>query len=131
MKVVISDPKTGKSYQTEIAKDKETSLVGMKLGDPLEGGAVGAAGYKLKITGGSDNDGFPMRSDLKGGRKARLLLSGGVGFRVKRKGERRKKSVRGNLITDQTVQLNMVVVEAGEKKLEELFPPKPKEEKKK
>lgn len=131
MKVVISDPKTGRSYQTEIAKDKETALVGLKIGDPLDGGAVGAAGYKLQITGGSDKDGFPMRKDLRGGRKARLLLSGGVGFRAKRKGERRKKSVRGNLITDQMVQINTKVTEAGEKKLEELFPPKPKEEKKK
>ncbi|MCX6775706.1 MAG: 30S ribosomal protein S6e [Candidatus Micrarchaeota archaeon] len=130
MKVVISDPKTGKSYQTDITKDKEASLVGLKLGDPLDGGAVGAAGYKLKITGGSDKDGLPMRSDLRGARKARLLLSTGVGFRAKRKGERRKKSVRGNLVTDQIVQLNTVIVEAGEKKLEELFPPKPKEEKK-
>jgi len=131
MKVVISDPKTGRSYQTEIAKDKEAALVGLKLGDALDGGAVGAGGYKLQITGGSDKDGFPMRRDLRGGRKARLLLSGGVGFRAKRKGERRKKSVRGNLITDQMVQINTKVAEAGEKKLEELFPPKPKEEKKK
>jgi small subunit ribosomal protein S6e len=131
MKVVISDPKTGRSYQTEIGKDKETAIVGLKLGDPLDGGAVGAGGYKLQITGGSDKDGFPMRKDLRGGRKARLLLSSGVGFRAKRKGERRKKSVRGNLITDQMVQINTKVVEAGEKKLEELFPPKPKEEKKK
>jgi len=130
MKVVISDPKTGKSYQTEIGKEKETSLAGLKVGDPLDGGAVGAGGYKLKITGGSDKDGFPMRKDLRGGRKARLLLSSGVGFRPKLKGERRKKSLRGNLITDQIAQINTVVIEAGEKKLEELFPPKPKEEKK-
>jgi small subunit ribosomal protein S6e len=131
MKVVISDPKTGRSYQTEITKEKETALSGLKIGDPLDGGAVGASGYKLQITGGSDKDGFPMRKDLRGARKARLLLSGGVGFRAKRKGERKKKSLRGNLITDQTAQLNTKVTEAGEKKLEELFPPKPKEENKK
>jgi len=130
MKVVISDPKTGRSYQTEIGKDKETALVGLKIGDALDGGAVGAAGYKLLITGGSDKDGFPMRKDLKGGRKAALLLSGGVGFKPRKHGERRKKSVRGNLVTDQTVQLNTKITEWGQAKLEELFPPKPKEEKK-
>lgn len=131
MKLVISDPKTGRSYQTEITKEKETALVGLKIGDALDGAAVGAAGYKLLIRGGSDKDGFPMRNDLRGGRKARLLLSTGIGFRSQRKGERKKKSVRGNLITDQIVQVNTKVTEAGEKKLEELFPPKPKEEKKK
>jgi small subunit ribosomal protein S6e len=72
-----------------------------------------------------------MRKDLKGGRKAHLLLSGGVGFKPRTHGERRRKSVRGNLITDQTVQVNTKITEWGQAKLEELFPPKPKEEKKK
>ena len=129
-KLSVSTP-DGKVQNLEVEGDRAQPLLGKSVGEIVDGQALGLQGMKLEITGGSDKDGFPMRSDLKGGRKARLLLSGGVGFRVKRKGERRKKSVRGNLITDQTVQLNMVVVEAGEKKLEELFPPKPKEEKKK
>lgn len=129
MKLVISDPKTGRSYQAEIPKEKEAIVMGLKIGDSFDGGVVGAAGYKLQITGGSDKDGVPMRKDLKGGRKAKLLLSGGVGFRPKRKGERRKKNVRGSLVTDQIVQLNTKVAEWGERKLEELFPPKQKEEK--
>jgi small subunit ribosomal protein S6e len=129
MKIVMSDPKTGRSYQTEIPKEKESLLIGLKIGDSFDGGVVGAAGYKFQITGGSDKDGVPMRKDLKGGRKAKLLLSGGVGFNPKRKGERRKKNVRGSLVTDQIIQVNSKVVEWGEKKLEELFPSK-KEEKK-
>ncbi|MEM3555215.1 MAG: 30S ribosomal protein S6e [Candidatus Micrarchaeia archaeon] len=129
MKIVMSDTKTGRSYQTEIPKEKESLLIGLKVGDSFDGGVVGAAGYKFQITGGSDKDGVPMRKDLKGGRRAKLLLSGGVGFNPTRKGERRKKNVRGNLVTDQIVQINSKVVEWGEKKLEELFPPKKKEEK--
>jgi len=131
MKVVISDPKAGKSYQAEIPKDKEGSLAGLKVGDSFDGGIIGAGGYKLQITGGSDKDGIPMRPDVAGGRRIYAILASGAGIRAKEKGERRRKAIRGNVVTAETAQLNTKVVEAGEKKLEELFPTKPKEEKKK
>lgn len=130
MKIVMSDTKTGKTYQAEIPTDKEGSVVGMKVGDVIEGGLVGAAGYKLQITGGSDKDGIPIRPDVSGSRRKRSILSGGPGIRVTEKGERRRKTVRGNVITAEIMQLNTKVTEQGEKKLEELFPPKPKAEKK-
>ncbi len=130
MKLVMSDTKTGKTYQAEIPKEKEGSVVGLKVGETIEGGLVGAGGYKLQITGGSDKDGVPMRPDVSGGRRKKVILSGGPGIRVKERGERRRKTVRGNVVTADIMQLNTKVVEAGEKKLEELFPPKPKEEKK-
>ncbi len=130
MKVVISDPKAGKSFQAEIPADKAGSVVGMKIGDSLDGGVIGAAGYKLQITGGSDKDGIPMRPDVSGGRRTYVILASGPGIRATEKGERRRKSVRGNVVTAETAQLNTKVTEAGEKKLEELFPTKPKEEKK-
>ena len=130
MKVVISDGKTGRSYQVELPKEKEGAVVGLKIGDQLEGALVGAAGYKLQITGGSDKDGVPMRPDVAGGRRMHTILSSGPGIRPKKKGERRRKAVRGNVITAEIAQLNTRVVEYGEKKLEELFPSKPKEEKK-
>ena len=130
MKIVMSDPKTGKTYQAEIPKEKEGSLTGMKVGDTVEGGIAGAPGYKLQITGGSDKDGVPIRPDVAGSRRKKSILSSGPGIRVKEKGERRRKAVRGNVITGEIVQLNTKVIEAGEKKLEEIFPPKAKEEKK-
>ena len=80
MKIVIGDPKSKKSYQIEVPKDKEGALMGLKIGDELEGGLVGAAGYKLLITGGSDGDGTPMREDIKGAHRGRALLSSGSGF---------------------------------------------------
>ncbi|VVC03516.1 30S ribosomal protein S6e [Candidatus Burarchaeum australiense] len=130
MKMVIGDPKSKKSFQTEVPKEKQTSLVGMKIGDSLDGGLVGAGGYKFVITGGSDSDGVPMRPDLKGAQKVAALLASGVGFRKKEKGARERKMVRGNAVSDAIAQLNVKVVESGQKPLEELFPPKPKEEKK-
>ncbi|VVB99661.1 30S ribosomal protein S6e [uncultured archaeon] len=134
MKIVISDSKTGKSYGIDVPKDKETSLLGKKIGDKLEGGAVGADGYALEITGGSDLAGFPMRKDVSGPRRAGVILSSGTGYRTAGKGVREKRMVRGNIISDQIMQINAKVITAGSKPLEELFPKaagEKKEEKKK
>ncbi|MEM3030133.1 MAG: 30S ribosomal protein S6e [Candidatus Micrarchaeia archaeon] len=129
MKIVISDPKAGNTFQTELEKSKEGALAGLKIGDVFDGALVGAPGYRLRITGGSDREGFPMRADVSGPRRASVLLSGPPGFRPSRKGERGRKSVRGNTVSDAIAQLNTVVAEAGAKPLAELFPSKPKEKK--
>ncbi|MCX6778014.1 MAG: 30S ribosomal protein S6e, partial [Candidatus Micrarchaeota archaeon] len=110
MKVVISN-KDGNAYQTEIPEDRARIMTGMKIGDPLDGGVVGAPGYKLEITGGSDSCGFPMRHDVKGARRLRILISGAPGFRPTDRGERQRKVVRGNTIGEGIAQLNVKVVE--------------------
>ncbi|MFH1285326.1 MAG: 30S ribosomal protein S6e [Candidatus Micrarchaeota archaeon] len=128
MRIVISDPKTGKSYQAELPAEKESSLVGLKIGDAMEGALVGAAGYKMQITGGSDKEGFPMRSDVSGTRRIRILIAGKPGFRAKEHGIRKRKAVRGNVVSDAIAQLNTIITEAGATPLEQIFPPKPKKE---
>ncbi len=130
MKIVISDPKTGKSFGLEVPKEKESSLIGKKIGEKLEGGIVGAEGYELEISGGSDASGFPMRKDVSGPRRAAVILSQGTGFRYQGKGVRQKRKVRGNVISDQIAQVNTKVAVAGSKPLDELFPSAAKEEKK-
>jgi small subunit ribosomal protein S6e len=129
MKLVISDPKGGKSYQVEVPKESETRLIGTKIGQTLDGGLAGAAGYKIEVTGGSDKEGFPMRKDIPGVRRGRFLLSSGPGFKSKNKGERMRKTIRGNTISEETMQINAKVVEYGEKPLAELFPSAKKEKK--
>ena len=62
-----------------------------------------------------------MRPDLPGGVRKRLLLSGGVGYRPKEKGVRKRKMVRGRVITRDIVQINMKVVKKGKIPLEEFF----------
>lgn len=128
MRLVISDPKTGKSYQTELAKEAETNIIGKKIGDELDGGLVGAAGYTMQLTGGSDNSGFPMRKDITGQRKLRVLLSKGTGFKPKNRGERRRKLVRGNVFSAEIMQVNARLIGGQGQPLEQLFPKK--EEKK-
>lgn len=124
MKLVISDPKTGKSYQTELDKGRNALLVSKKIGETVDGGSFGAAGYVFEVTGGSDSSGFPMRRDIPGTRKLAAVLTDGVGFNADAKGQRRKKMVRGNSIADDTAQVNLKVVTPGATPLEQLFPKK-------
>lgn len=128
-KLVISEPETKKSYQKEVEEDKGISLVGKKIGDEFSGDTLNLAGYTLQITGGTDKDGFPMHPSVAGSVKKRLLLTGTPGFHPKLKGQRKRKTIRGNAISTDIIQINCKVVKKGEKPLEELIPMKPKEKK--
>ncbi|ADC64787.1 Ribosomal protein S6e [Ferroglobus placidus DSM 10642] len=121
-KVVISDPETGRAYQKVISGANANKLIGKEIGDVINGTLVELPpDYELQITGGTDKDGFPMRPDLPGGVRKRILLSGGVGYRPKEKGVRKRKMVRGRMITRDIVQINMKVVKKGKIPLEEFF----------
>lgn len=94
----------------EMNDDQSKLFRGMKIGDEIAGSSVGVEG-KIRITGGSDHSGFPMRSDVLGGSKKYVLLTKGVGFRSSQKGLKRRKMVRGKTITDEIYQINSVKVE--------------------
>jgi small subunit ribosomal protein S6e len=119
-KVVISDPKTKKSYQKEVDQ-AQSHLLGKKIGDKVKGDGLGLVGYELQVTGGSDKEGFPMRRDIEGSGRKRALVTAGTGFHAKRKGERRRKSIRGNTISGFIVQVNTVVSTHGSQPLEKLI----------
>ena len=110
-KVIISDPTDGTSQFMELEETQAVPIIGRKLGEIIDGTVVKLSGYKLKITGGSDKDGFPMRPNIHGGVRVGAILSEGVGFHSSQKGERKRKTLRGNVITDSIVQVNMKVVE--------------------
>ncbi len=122
-RVVISDPKTGKARQVEVSGAKATKFIGKQIGSEIDGEALGLAGYKLIITGGSDRDGLPMRKDLPGGRRYSVLLTGGTGYHPKQKGRRDRKGLRGREVTLETGQINLKIVEYGPKTIEELLGP--------
>ena len=115
-KIVISDPETGTSKSVESEGPRAAPLIGRKLGDVIDGSVVGMSGYKLKITGGSDKDGFPMRPNVHGGVRAGVILTKGVGFHPSREGERRRKTLRGKTITEDIIQINMKIVERSKEK---------------
>jgi small subunit ribosomal protein S6e len=119
-KLVISDPETGKAIQYELDDAKTNALVGKTIGEIVEGDVLGLPGYKLKITGGSDASGFPIRPDVHGSGKKRVLIHGAPGFRPKRKGIAQRKTVRGRELSSDISQVNMRVEEKGGTPLEEL-----------
>ena len=106
-KLTISD-KNGKTIAQELKDKSAQPLLGTKVGSVLDSSIVGVAGGKLKITGGSDKSGTPMRPDVHGGVKKYVLLPTGVGNRSK---ARIRKLVRGNMVTEEIYQLNSVLVE--------------------
>jgi small subunit ribosomal protein S6e len=110
-KIIISDPETGTSKVVELEETRAVPLIGRKIGEVIDGSVVDLPGHKAQIIGGSDKDGFPMRRNVHGGVRRRVILSGGVGFSPQDDGERRRKTVRGNVITDEIVQINMKIVE--------------------
>ncbi|WP_276955475.1 30S ribosomal protein S6e [Methanobrevibacter woesei] len=116
-KVVVSDKAI--SHQIEVEDGKE--LNGLVIGDEFDGSIVGLDGYTLKITGGSDKNGFTMKKDVSGTRRIKSLLSGGVGYKPIGKGVKRRKTVRGNTIAEDIVQVNTVVVSAGSKPIAEIL----------
>ena len=110
-KIILSDPETGKSQTVELEGSRAVPLVGRRIGENIDGAAVGLGGHKVVITGGADKDGFPMRPDIHGGVKTRVIITQGVGFHSSHKGERRRKTVRGSIVTEDIVQVNMKIAE--------------------
>ena len=126
-KLTVSDVK-GKSVTKEVKDADANLLLGLQVGSELDAAIVGLSG-KLKITGGSDKSGVPMRSDFHSPARKYILLTKGVGLQDTEKGLRKRKLVRGNTISDEIFQVNCRL--DGEIKTEE--PPKeeakaPKEE---
>jgi small subunit ribosomal protein S6e len=120
-KVIINDIKNGKSHQVQISGHHANSLIGKKIGDEVDGIFVQLPGYKLILSGGTDKNGFPMRKDFPGMGRRRLLLSKSKGFNAKEDGLRKKKSIRGNTINQDIVQINMKVTKYSSKPIDKLI----------
>lgn len=131
MLFVVSEQATGRAYAVELKGPMAQGVAGRSIGDTVDGGMVGLAGYTLRITGGSDKDGFPMRRDVPGAVRKRLLITGGVGFRKPHHGLRLRRTLRGREIQAETSQVNAVVVTAGPKPLAEIVPPRESKKKEK
>jgi small subunit ribosomal protein S6e len=110
-KVIVSDPQAGTSKVVELEEARASPFIVRKVGETLDGAVVDLPAHKVQVTGGSDKDGVPMRSNVHGGIRRAVVLSGGAGFNPKNKGERKRKTVRGDVITDEIVQINMKIVE--------------------
>lgn len=120
-KVVIGT-KDGKCVQKEVKEAEAQALVGKKIGEKISGDNIGFAGYEFELTGGSDYCGFPMRKDVRGPGRKRILAVSGVGLKKGRKGMRQRKTVVGNTVSDKITQINLKVLKEGKAKLSAAAP---------
>lgn len=128
MKLNLGDPKNAKSYSVEVDEKNSLYFIGKKIKDEVDLSFI-SSGLKGVITGGSDKDGFPMHRALDTENRKKVLLSGGVGFKPKRKGERRRKRVAGRIVSNHIQQINIKLTSGDTKVLEEKYK-KVKEDKK-
>jgi small subunit ribosomal protein S6e len=127
----------GSNFQLEKDQKDCSQMLGLKIGSKFSADFLGLDGFELKITGGTDKDGFPMNKSMEGVVKRRILATEGFGFSgwkkakkrvIKISGLRKKKMMRGNTIDNSTVQINCKVLKKGAKELSELVPKKEKKE---
>lgn len=118
LKLTIADPKNGTSTQLSIPEGKP--LHGLRIGDTFKGELIDKTGYEFRITGGSDNAGFPMRKDAEGTGRRKILIAGGVGYRKKRAGIRARRTVAGSNVGPQISSLNIVIEKQGKAPLIEV-----------
>jgi len=130
-KINIAD-KSGKTFKLE---SESPELVGKELGNTILGQEISPelAGYELEITGASDNAGFASLKNVEGIALKKVLLTYGKCMHKRPKGLKKKlsnktpkglrlrKTVRGKVISEATVQINTKVTKESGKKLNEIF----------
>jgi len=69
--------------------------------------------------GGNDKQGFPMKQGVLVKGRVRLLMGKGhAGYRPRRTGERKRKSVRGCIVGQDIRALSLALIKEGEKPIE-------------
>jgi small subunit ribosomal protein S6e len=128
-KLVISDSK-GQAVQREIKDEQADAFINKIIGDKVSGDAAGMPGYEFQITGGSDKAGFPMRRDVIGRIRARILATDSIGVHIEREGMKKRKTVAGNMVHEGISQINLKVVKQGKEPLFQKAPAEAKPEEK-
>jgi len=121
MKLNISYPTTGSQKTFEVVDDHKLRLFYEKrIGAEVEADQLGDEfkGYILRIAGGNDKQGFPMKQGVLTNTRVRLLLKKGHScYRPRRTGERKRKSVRGCIVDQNLSALALIVVRKGEQEV--------------
>jgi len=118
MKINFSNPATGQQKLVDIDDERKVRIFYEKrmaqevaidaLGDEFKG-------YIVKVTGGNDKQGFPMKQGVLQPHRVRLLLSDGHScFRKRREGQRKRKSVRGCIVASDIAVLAVAIVKQGD-----------------
>jgi len=121
MKLNVAIPSTGAQKIFEIHDEHILRIFYEKrMGAEVEADTLGDEwkGYVLRITGGNDKQGFPMKQGVLSNGRVRLLLAKGQScYRPRRTGERKRKSVRGCIVDANLSALSLTVIKKGEKEI--------------
>ncbi|KDQ52161.1 hypothetical protein JAAARDRAFT_62097 [Jaapia argillacea MUCL 33604] len=121
MKLNIANPATGQQKLIDIDDEKRVRIFyEKKISNEVPADSIGDEfkGYLLRITGGNDKQGFPMKQGVLLPYRVRLLLSDGHScYRPRRTGERKRKSVRGCIVGPDIAVLSLVIVKQGENEI--------------
>jgi len=121
MKFNIANPATGQQKTIDIDDERKYRIFyDKKLSQEVPGDTLGDEfkGYIFRISGGNDKQGFPMKQGVLVPHRVRLLLSDGHScYRERRKGERRRKSVRGCIVGPDISVLSLIIVKKGDDEL--------------
>jgi len=117
MKLNISYPATGSQKMIEVEDEaKLRAFYDKRISHEVEGEHLGDdfKGYIFRIAGGNDKQGFPMlQGVLTSSRGRRLFTDGMRCFRPRKRGERKRKSVRGCIVSSDLSVLHLVIVKKG------------------
>merc|ERR1719502_2630688 len=124
MKLNIACPSTGCQKDIDIDDERKLrTLYDMRISQEVDGSALGEEfnGYIFRISGGNDKQGFPMKQGVLTNTRVRLLLHKGLScYRARKRGERKRKTVRGCIVGSDIATLNLVVAGKGEQEIEGL-----------
>jgi small subunit ribosomal protein S6e len=121
MKLNIANPATGHQKLLDLDDEKRYRVFyDKKIAQEVPGDSVGDEwkGYVFRITGGNDKQGFPMKQGVLVPYRVRLLLADGHScYRIRRTGERKRKSVRGCIVGPDIAVLSLVIVKQGDSEI--------------
>lgn len=123
MKILVYYPAHGTRTTVEVSAKDEQRLYGKKIGEQFDGAAIGEqfAGFVMQLQGGNDYQGVCMVPGRDTTKRIRLLLAkGDVGYRARKSYVRKRKTVRGSIISSSIQVISVIIARAGERTIEGL-----------
>jgi len=124
MKLNISNPATGAQKLLEVEDDRKLRpFMDKRISQEVDASCLGDEwkGYVVRVSGGNDKQGFPMKQGILTNNRVRLLMARGTScYRERRSGERRRKSVKGCIVDGNLSVLSLVIIKKGEQEIDGL-----------